>query len=108
MPLRAHLLTCTNSHKPDSRYQLSGAIFLWVAGDPPKAPGYALFVFNCSQLWLPTVQLVLQADWQEVWHSPQPPFFADSFKFLVVRVLILATRNTPFSLKWCPEGHQKV
>src|SRR5699024_12813787 len=25
------------------------------------------------QLWLATVQLVLQADWQEAWHSPQPP-----------------------------------
>ena len=24
------------------------------------------------QLWLPTVQLVLQADWQLDWHSPQP------------------------------------
>jgi hypothetical protein len=26
-----------------------------------------------AQLWLPTVQLVLQALWQELWHSPQPP-----------------------------------
>jgi hypothetical protein len=25
------------------------------------------------QTWLPTVQDVLQADWQEAWHSPQPP-----------------------------------
>lgn len=41
-----------------------------------------------SQLWLPTVQEVLQADWQEVWHSPQPPFFIDSFKSLVDNVLI--------------------
>ena len=24
------------------------------------------------QVWLATVQEVLQADWQEVWHSPQP------------------------------------
>jgi hypothetical protein len=24
-----------------------------------------------SQAWLATVQLVLQADWQDVWHSPQ-------------------------------------
>jgi len=22
--------------------------------------------------WLPTVQEVLQADWHEAWHSPQP------------------------------------
>ena len=28
------------------------------------------------QLWLATVQLVLQADWQEAWHSPQPPVLA--------------------------------
>ena len=47
---------------------------------------YAYFAF--SQLWLPTVQEVLQADWQDVWHSPQPPFFMDSFKFLVVKVLM--------------------
>ena len=26
-------------------------------------------------------QLVLQADWQEVWHSPQPPFLALSQRF---------------------------
>src|SRR5690554_411565 len=26
-----------------------------------------------SQAWLPTVHEVLQADWHEVWHSPQPP-----------------------------------
>jgi hypothetical protein len=24
-----------------------------------------------SHFWLATVQLVLQADWQDVWHSPQ-------------------------------------
>jgi hypothetical protein len=24
-----------------------------------------------SQAWFATVQLVLQADWQDVWHSPQ-------------------------------------
>ncbi len=29
--------------------------------------------FACSQVWLPTVQLVLHADWQDVWHSPHPP-----------------------------------
>ena len=41
-----------------------------------------------SQLWFPTVQEVLHADWQEVWHSPHPPFFMDSFRFLVVKVLM--------------------
>ena len=28
-----------------------------------------------SQDWLPTVQLVLQADWQVLLHSPQPVIF---------------------------------
>ena len=30
-----------------------------------------------SQTWFPTVQLVLQALWQEAWHSPQPPVLSD-------------------------------
>ena len=30
-----------------------------------------------AQLWLATVQLVLQALWQELWHSPQPPWARD-------------------------------
>ena len=30
--------------------------------------------FECSHVWFPTVQDVLQADWHDVWHSPQPPF----------------------------------
>ena len=47
-----------------------------------------------SQLWFPTVQEVLQADWQDVWHSPQPPFFIVSFRFFVVNVLILFTIYT--------------
>lgn len=42
-----------------------------------------------SQLWLPTVQDVLHADWQDVWHSPQPPFLALLQRFLVLRVVIL-------------------
>ena len=35
------------------------------------------------------MQEVLQADWQEVWHSPQPPFFMDSFSVLEVNVFTL-------------------
>jgi hypothetical protein len=31
-------------------------------------------------------QLVLQADWQDVWHSPHPPFFALSQRFRVFSV----------------------
>ena len=46
------------------------------------------YLFGFSQLWLPTVQEVLHADWQEVWHSPHPPFFTVFCKFFVFRVLI--------------------
>ena len=42
-----------------------------------------------SHFWLATPQEVLQADWQEVWHSPQPPFLTVSVIFLVSIVLIL-------------------
>jgi len=45
---------------------------------------YLLSLF--SHCWLAIPQLVLHADWQEVWHSPQPPFFALSQRFLVSRV----------------------
>lgn len=47
---------------------------------------YLLF----SHFWFATPQLVLQADWQEVWHSPQPPFLALSHRLRVSRVLILS------------------
>lgn len=46
------------------------------------------YLFGFSQLWLPTVQEVLHADWQEVWHSPQPPFAAVSLNVQVFRVLM--------------------
>lgn len=46
-----------------------------------------------SQLWLPTVHDVLHADWQDVWHSPQPPLAIVFFKVLEVNVL---TRFIPF------------
>ena len=49
---------------------------------------YVLILYLFSQLWLPTVQDVLHADWQDVWHSPHPPFFMVSFRFLVFKVLI--------------------
>jgi len=41
-----------------------------------------------SHSWLATVQEVLQADWQEAWHSPQPPFAQDSFRLALLMVLI--------------------
>ena len=47
-----------------------------------------LLSLEFSHCWLAMPQLVLQADWQEVWHSPQPPFFALSHRFLVSRVWI--------------------
>jgi hypothetical protein len=53
-----------------------------------KLPINYLLVF--SHFWLATPQLVLQADWQEVWHSPQPPFLALSHRERVSRVLILS------------------
>ena len=43
-----------------------------------------LLVF--SHFWFATPQLVLQADWQEVWHSPHPPFFMLLFNVLFVKV----------------------
>ena len=47
----------------------------------------------CSQTWLPTVQEVLQADWQEAGHSPQPPvrrvFFSIALLTVVVCFLIV-------------------
>ena len=46
------------------------------------------YLFLLSQLWLPTVQLVLQADWQDVWHSPHPPFLTVLESFFVLSVLI--------------------
>ena len=42
--------------------------------------------YLCSQTWLPTVQEVLHADWQDVWHSPQPPFLIVFCNLLVFNV----------------------
>ena len=51
----------------------------------------------CSQVWLPTVQDVLHADWQDVWHSPQPPFFTVFCNFLVFKVLMCFMLDSPFA-----------
>lgn len=48
-----------------------------------------------SQAWFPTVQEVLQADWQDVWHSPQPPFLALFGKFFVFKVLTCFINYSP-------------
>jgi len=39
------------------------------------------FFFGFSHFWLATVQEVLQADWQDAWHSPQPAK-ADFFEYV--------------------------
>ena len=54
---------------------------------------YLLF----SQLWFPTVQDVLQADWQDVWHSPHPPLTIEFFKERVFKDLICFIRRPPLS-----------
>jgi len=53
-----------------------------------KACSYFDFFSLLSHFWFAMPQLVLQADWQEVWHSPQPPFFALLQRLLVFRVLM--------------------
>jgi hypothetical protein len=35
---------------------------------------YARYLYFFSHFWFASVQDVLQADWQDVWHSPQPVF----------------------------------
>ena len=47
-----------------------------------------LLSLTLSHFWFAIPQLVLQADWQEVWHSPQPPFLALSHRLRVSIVLI--------------------
>jgi len=53
-----------------------------------------------SHFWFATPQLVLQADWQEVWHSPQPPFLQDLHRSRVFRVLILSMFKSPLSIEY--------
>ena len=54
--------------------------------------------WHCSHFWLPTVQDVLHADWHEVWHSPQPPFFSVFCNFLVFKVFTCFIIISPLSL----------
>ena len=54
-----------------------------------------------SQVWFPTVQDVLHADWQDVWHSPQPPFFMLFFKVLELKVFTcFMVSFPPVLLSW--------
>lgn len=52
---------------------------------------YYLFLF--SQDWFAIPQEVLQADWHDVWHAPQPPVFALSFRLRVFNEMILFKTN---------------
>jgi hypothetical protein len=49
-----------------------------------------------SHFWLAIVQEVLQADWQEVWHSPHPPLAAVIFKLVWLIVLTCFIRTISF------------
>jgi hypothetical protein len=62
------------------------------------------YLFLFSHFWLATPQLVLQADWQEVWHSPQPPFLALSHRLRVAMVLILFMIRISYSFLPAPEA----
>ena len=64
---------------------------------PAPQAGPSLGWNQCLQTWLPTVQLVLHALWQEVWHSPQPPVLRVFWSFWALIVLIcLDIGHTPF------------
>ena len=66
-------------------------------GNSPNTPlkflDYLRSIFcsrvTLSQDWLPTVQLVLQADWQVLLHSPQPVTFL-SWGFAIVLIISLS------------------
>jgi hypothetical protein len=51
-------------------------------------PGSGAYL-HFSQTWFATPQEVLHADWQEVWHAPQPPVFRVFLRSRVLSVLIL-------------------
>ena len=78
------LHTVTENDRLQQKYHLktnaaeTGGILCW---------NQSLF----SHCWLAMPQLVLQADWQEVWHSPQPPFLALSHRSRVSMVLMCST-----------------
>jgi hypothetical protein len=81
--------TCLSLQEKAAAPECSG--FLNLMNEP-----YLLRFLHCSHCWLATLQEVLLADWQEVWHSPQPPVFADLTRSLVAKVLILFTMGTTF------------
>jgi hypothetical protein len=62
-----------------------------------SADYFSAFAF--SHFWFATPQLVLQALWQEVWHSPQPPSLALLQRSRVSRVFILFICISPNMLR---------
>jgi succinate-acetate transporter protein len=66
---------------------------------PERLPRSAV-VYFLSHFWLATVQEVLQADWQDAWHSPQPPLTADSLRLALFIVftcfMTVSTLSTVF------------
>ena len=65
----------------------------------PRAGNQARSAYlQFSQVWFPTVQDVLQADWQDVWHSPHPPFLIVFCNFLVFNVFTCFIRISPLSV----------
>ncbi len=59
-----------------------------------SAENYLRSIFSSrvilSQDWLPTVQLVLQADWQVLLHSPQAvTFFSAGFAIVLIIIVLL-------------------
>ena len=78
------------------------AIPLNVKNPPTEAEGFVLLrnYLLCSQTWLPTVQEVLQADWQEAGHSPQPPvrrvFFSIALLTVWICFLICITSKSKY------------
>jgi hypothetical protein len=76
-----------------SKHKKIGADSLPVSRQAEPVPSKKLkkfrpYLFLFSHFWLATVQEVLQADWQDAWHSPQPPLTALSFRFAAFSVLI--------------------
>jgi hypothetical protein len=55
-----------------------------------NARAYRRLIFTFSHSWFATVQEVLQADWHEVWHSPQPlPSVSFSVPFAMVLICFI-------------------
>ncbi len=66
------------------------------SGDPPKGIIRQKNYFSDSHFWFATVQEVLQADWQELWHLPQPPFTAEAFRLALLMVVMCFKMDTSF------------